>query len=142
MINIHSIIHNISMTCADLNNFLTGVREKSWFAGGGVGGGRGGDAYYLFFFYYVKLMNSNYPEVGVPTPYNLISRSAHVSCLTEYMYHIKSKVINYGLARTQRTKERGLHWQEDWHICILSIQSVCLYITPPFFFFLEKIQHT
>lgn len=56
------------MTCADLNNFLTGVREKSWFAGGGVGGGRGGDAYYLFFFYYVKLMNSNYPEVGVPTP--------------------------------------------------------------------------
>lgn len=36
------------MTCADLNNFLTGVREKSLFAGGGVGGG-GGDAYYLFF---------------------------------------------------------------------------------------------
>lgn len=106
--------------------------------GAGWGGGRGGDAYYLFFFYYVKLMNSNYPEVGVPTPYNLISRSAHVSCLTEYMYHIKSKVINYGLARTQRTKERGLHWQEDWHICILSIQSVCLYITPPFFFFFRE----
>lgn len=70
--------------------------------------------------------------------YNLISRSAHVSCLTEYMHHIKSKVINYGLARTQRTKERGLHWQEDWHICILSIQSVCLYITPPPFFFQRK----
>lgn len=98
------------MTCADLNNFLTGVREKSWFAGGGVGGGGKGRGCLLFvFFYYVKLMNSNYPEVGVPTPYNLISRSAHVSCLTEYMYHIKSKVINYGLARTQRTKERGLH---------------------------------
>lgn len=73
-----------------------------------------------------------------PYPYNLISRSAHVSCLTEYMYHIKSKVINYGLARTQRTKERGLHWQEDWHICNLSIQSVCLYITPPSLFFFRE----
>lgn len=57
------------MTCADLNNFLTGVREKSWFAGGGVGGGGKGRGCLLFvFFYYVKLMNSNYPEVGVPTP--------------------------------------------------------------------------
>lgn len=94
MINIHSIIHNVSKTCADLNNFLTGVREKSLFAGGGVGGGGAGmPIICCCFFYYVKLMNSNYPEVGVPTPYNLISRSAHVSCLTEYMYHIKS---NYG----------------------------------------------
>lgn len=55
------------MTCADLNNFLTGVREKSWFAGGGVGGGKGRGCLLFVFFYYVKLMNSNYPEVGVPT---------------------------------------------------------------------------
>lgn len=53
------------MTCADLNNFLTGVREKSLFAGGGVGGA---GMPIICFFYYVKLMNSNYPEVGVPTP--------------------------------------------------------------------------
>lgn len=38
------------MTCADLNNFLTGVREKSWFAGGGVGGGEGRGCLLFVFF--------------------------------------------------------------------------------------------